>query len=1527
MAYRVSDMNGYEIAPPAREPIALIGIGCRFPGAEDAESFWSMLCGGVDATQEYQGGRFDYIDTVFAKDMAHGGQIASRRGGFLPHLDCFDPKFFGISPREAAMLDPQQRLLLEVGWEAIEDAGLVKERIAGSRTGVFIGMWLSDYEACLHQLCPEIDLYANTGAGRYPASGRLSYFLNLRGPSMTVDTACSSSLVAVHLACQSLRLGESDMALAGGANVILRPEVNLTFSAAGMLSPEGRCKFGDASADGYVRSEGAGVVVLKRLSSAIADGDPIHALIRGSAVNTGGRSSGVLVRPSREGQEEVLREALRDAGASADEVDYVEAHGTGTPMGDRIEIESIGRVMAGGKRARNCILGSAKTNIGHTEAASGIAGVIKTALSLERRTIPGSLHFRNASPLIAWSELPVEIQTRTAPWPAGCDAPLAGVSGFGLTGTNAHAILQRYAAPPTAVNSAVNSDDRPRIFLLSAHTAEALRSLASGWRERLRGDASWPASMADLAYTAAVRRTHHEFRLAITAGSREELEEQLTGWLSGEERPGVQSGRRPEETRRTVFVFPGQGGQWAGMGRSLFQTEPVFRDAMTACDSAIRRHAGWSVIERWMTPGAVSGFEDIDVVQPALFAVMVSLAALWRSWGVEPDAVVGHSMGEAAAAAVSGALSLDDAAAVICHRSLLMKRASGLGAMAVAELPVEEAAVFAAGYGGRISVAAVNSPGSTVLSGDSSAMEDALAQLENREVFCRRVKVDVASHCAHMDPLRGELVDRLRSIQPGAGTIPLYSTTTGMLSGECELDAEYWGRNLREPVLFSPVIQRLLQDGFNTFIEINAHPILLQSVESGIRYAAKEALAVASLRRDEEEPRELLHAIGSLYANGGAVDFGRLNPRGVCLPMPAYPWQRERHWIEAGEGSAPGPATSRPTRRAGAQEYANCVYRLRWQPVETPPFRVTASAGLWIILSEPGAIAERLAGRIEALGEQCISAGSADDVRKAVESAGAVCRGVICDPFARGDDPAEASRSVRIVTGLIQALAAGGGLAHPPRLWLLSAGAWNLPGDSGAPQAAQGAVWGLARAIASEHPELRCVNVDLGSSPGAREFERLARLVCQDGVEDQLAVRGDRVFAARFERAAAVGAGEAAHFTADASYLITGGMGGIGLRVSRWLVDRGARHVALLGRRPPSNEGRAQIELMEGAGATVRTYSVDAADGDQLASVLASVACEMPPLRGVFHMAAVTEDALIAELTPESLERVMRAKAMSAWTLHRQTHDMPLDFFVMFSSVAAAISQPGQASYAASNAFLDALARGRRAEGLKAVSIQWGVWEGVGLGRAEGTRRSIGAWAEQGIGTLPTATALSALECLIGQDDDALVLPVDWDAFAHSAGNSAPRTFLQLIPTNRAGASSPVESVREKLLAIPAGARRRAALEAHLQEKLAAVLKTPVARVDPVKPFGSMGMDSLTALDFVRRLAASTSLPLSATIVFNYPTIQILAREIAKRMEIPLEADGPAVSVASAAGAPGASAAIALTDEEAIAILTGKGIG
>ncbi|HEY2647253.1 MAG TPA: type I polyketide synthase, partial [Candidatus Acidoferrales bacterium] len=890
------------------EPIAIVGIGCRFPGASDAESFWRVLRDGIETVGDYPGGRFQSIDRAFSLDAVKRGTIATLRGGFLPALDQFDAEFFGISPREAVLLDPQQRLLLEVAWEAAEDAGIPVGKLSGSKTGVFVGLWNSDYERCIFENSRDLDFYATTGGGRYPASGRLAYFLDLRGPNLTVDTACSSSLVAIHLACASLRNGESEMALAGGVNVILSPEITVSYSAAKMLSPEGRCKFGDAAADGYVRSEGAGIVFLKTLSRAIADGDSIYALIRGSAVNNDGRSSGSMIAPSREGQEDMLRKALLDAGVAPHEIDYIEAHGTGTLAGDPVEIAAISNVVANESRIQPSLVGSVKTNFGHTESAAGAAGLIKVALSLQHGAIPASLHFREPNPRIDWSGNIVAVPSETTPWPARATASVGGVSGFGITGTNAHVILQgapEFAAKPHMLGVS-------HIFLLSAQTPAALDACAASWRDRLLADSAWPASLADLAHTASVRRSHHDHRLVLVASTREELLDHINLWLARQEQSGVRAGKRlAEENRRAVFVFPGQGGQWFGMGRTLLRDEPVFQKALAECDDAIRKYTGWSVKERLMRADAESALAGIDVIQPVLFAVMVSLAELWRSMGVDPRAVVGHSMGEAAAAAVCGALSLDDAAAVICHRSRLMKNASGRGLMAVAEMSLENAEKFVNDYEGRISVAANNSPTSTVLSGDVDAIEDALAKLEAQEVFCRRIKVDVASHSSHMEPFREELSRLLKDIRPRKGTIPLYSTTSGAMEDGTSLDANYWARNLRQPVLFSTAIQSLLADGFDAFIEVNAHPVLLQSIEDGIRHAQKDAVAVASSRRDKDERPELLDALGALYVSGFPIDFTRLYPQGACLRLPAYPWQRERYWIEESDVlSSRGNATA-----------------------------------------------------------------------------------------------------------------------------------------------------------------------------------------------------------------------------------------------------------------------------------------------------------------------------------------------------------------------------------------------------------------------------------------------------------------------------------------------------------------------------------------------------------------------------------------------------------------------------------------
>jgi myxalamid-type polyketide synthase MxaE and MxaD len=886
------------------EPIAIIGVGCRFPGANDPPAFWRLLRDGVDAIREVPADRFD-PNAFYASDPATPGKMNTRWGGFLEQVDQFDPNFFGISPREASRMDPQQRLLLEVTWEALQDAGQVAERLVRTQTGVFIGIATNDYARLQWNDFERIDAYAGTGNAMSIAANRISYVFDFRGPSLAIDTACSSSLVAVHLACGSLRNGESTLAVAGGVNLILSPAIAIGFTKAGAMAPDGRCKAFDARANGYVRSEGAGVVVLKPLSKAREAGDPIYAVIRGSAVNQDGRSNG-LMAPNPLAQEAVLREAYRQAGVSPGKIQYVEAHGTGTLLGDPIEAKALGAVL-GGERppGQRCALGSVKTNLGHLEAAAGIAGLIKVALALCHREIPPSLHFEKPNPHIPFDELPLRVQTTLSPWPADSDPALAGVSSFGFGGTNVHVVLEE--APPRNMEMPdVERTIATHLLPLSACSPEALRTLARSYQNLLVTSQS-AASLSDVCYTASARLSHHEHRLAVTGKSPAQLSESLEAFGRGEARSGLSSGRVVStRQRKLVFVFPGQGGQWFGMGRRLLEQEDVFREVIERCDLAMRPYGDWSLLAELMgTDAAESRLDEIDIVQPALFAIQVALAALWRSWGIQPQAVVGHSLGEVAAAYVAGALKFDDAVRVICLRSLLFKRTKGQGAMAAVELSIGGARSVLEGCEDRVSIAVSNGPTSTVLSGDPDALAAIVDQLQSRDIFCRMVKVDFASHSPQMEPLRADLLQALEGLRPRAESLPIYSTVTGQVIHGQEFDALYWARNMREPVLFSNAAQHLMEDGHDIFLEISPHPTLLSALQQGFHHFGQEGSAFPSLRREEDEGMALLGSLGGLYTLGYPIDWNLIYPiGGLCVPLPFYPWQRERCWFELSAGDS-----------------------------------------------------------------------------------------------------------------------------------------------------------------------------------------------------------------------------------------------------------------------------------------------------------------------------------------------------------------------------------------------------------------------------------------------------------------------------------------------------------------------------------------------------------------------------------------------------------------------------------------------
>ncbi|MEU7649826.1 type I polyketide synthase [Streptomyces huasconensis] len=898
--------------PSDMPPIAIVGMGCRLPGIESVDELWDVLTANADHVTPVPSDRFDMSEWYDSTPMTRGRTV-SRHGGFLVDPFGFDAAFFGISPVEARTMDPQQRLLLHVVWEALESAGIRPSQLAGSRGGVFVGQATSEY-AETDPRSHDPDVRGMVGSRlRAVTAGRVSYALDLRGPSVVLDTACSSSLVAVHAARQSLLTGESDLCIAAGVNVILSPHDFVAYSQGDMLSPEGRCRFGDARADGFVRSEGVGVVVLKRLDDALRDGDAVHAVLLGSATTNDGAASGLLLHPSVEGQAAMVREACRSAGVEPSELDYVEAHGTGTRVGDGVELQALAEAAGPGRRAdRPLLTGSVKTNLGHAEAAAGMAGLIKSVLMLRHGVIPASLHLDEAHPLSAQDDFPVRVVTRNRPLePAGSRA-LIGVSSFGLSGTNAHLVLGAHAPEPVPETPRSATEAEPCLLVLSARTSGSLRRLAEKYAAYL--GPSGPGRrirLADICAAAATRRDAHPHRLWVVGHDHDSLARRLHALAAGET---IADGGTAEAglsgDKRLVFAFSGQGSQWAGMTRSLYRSSPTFRTALDACDRAVSKELGWSVLER-LTCDDTDFPEDVSIVQPVLWAVQVALAAAWRERGVTPDLCIGHSMGEVAAAHVFGALSLGDAAAVICRRSRLMQRVAGQGAMLVVELSAARAREDVEAHEGAVCVAAENSRTTTVLAGDPEALARLRAEWEERGILCRSVKVNVASHSSQMDPLRDDLLRELAGLSPVPGTTGMVSTVHGCEVKGPELTAVYWMDNLRRPVQFADTVRGVALAAESVFLEVSPHPVLVAPMNDTLGGDHGE-VAVASLHAGQDEPTELARAAGRIFALGGRVDWPRwFGGGGRHVPsLPTYSWDVVQFRRES--------ADSRPTHRPAA---------------------------------------------------------------------------------------------------------------------------------------------------------------------------------------------------------------------------------------------------------------------------------------------------------------------------------------------------------------------------------------------------------------------------------------------------------------------------------------------------------------------------------------------------------------------------------------------------------------------------------
>lgn len=2062
------------------EPIAVIGIGCRFPGGANSPSeYWQMLLDGVDAIREIPASRW-VADDWYDPDLRASGKMNTRWGSFVENVAQFDPAFFGIAPREAAAMDPQQRLILEVTWEALWNAGIAPEQLGGSQTGVFTSVYNADYARMVLADTGDIGPHSCAGASHAIASGRVSYLLDLRGPSMSIDTACSSSLVAVHLACQSLRAGDSRMTIAGGVALHLTPEHWVSLSKLGMLSPDGRCRTFDARANGFVPGEGCGVVVLKRLVDAISDGDNIRAVIRGTAVLQDGRST-VMTAPNGLAQQAVVRAALANGRVAPEQISYVETHGTGTALGDPIEVEALAEVLGG---SPSCVLGSVKTNIGHLEAAAGIAGFVKAVLALEHEQIPANLHFKNANPHLSFDETPFVVPTATTAWPRGPVARFAGVSGFGFGGTNAHIVLEEAPRLP-----ALPAENASGAYLLpiSARSSEALTELARGYGELL-GAAT--TSVADVCRAAARRRSHYEERIAVIGSTADELRDALRDAAAGRSRFGASRGRAIEDVG-IVFVCSGQGSQWAGMGVGSMRDEPVFRAAIEECAASIERHAGWSLVRELESDESTSRLAHTEFAQPAIVAMEIAVARLWRSWGIIPSAVIGHSVGEIAAAHIAGALDLDEAMRIAVLRGKLMERATGSGRMAAIFANAHDVQRDIAEFGSALSLAAINGPQSVVVSGKTSAVDALLERCRAREIGCRPLGVDYAFHSAQMEPFAGALARDLGAVSTQNSTIPLISTVTGDAIAGDDLDAAYWGRNIRQTVRFADAMTRAMKTDAGVFVEIGPHPVLAVSAQECISAAHGRAVTLASLRRHQDERSTMLASLGALYTLGAPVEWsGVYRGPSAVVDLPAYPYQRQRHWLQRAAAAAPaasswrrpmlekriqsplltgagfesqislathpyladhriggstilpltgfleivleaiadvssaretvledvvvlrpvvlgegeartvqvllegtgfrvfalertqwnlcatgqfhapanasephtpavtgvtglprdpsehyltaaargahfGPAfqtivdlsasvdaAAATVRLAGSQLPAATGYLIHptlldgcfqtilaageddgpsWIPIAIDRFALFSPAGselrsilrtrrhdgdsqtlttdLWITApdSRPIAavtglrfkrmpvaadsvsrfgyiprwrrrergdahIARNLLGRWLVIGgDSGIGAdlvaelerrGQASAIaarRSSSESLdlagvrGVVLMGGMTCGTASGID--EAKRTVRDALELVQRITRQDG--EPPSLWLVTRDALAAVASDDVAGFCQSPLLGLARTIAIELPDLSCATIDVDDScavslladeilnsdgedrvalrgedryalrlepappsaastnrrlvipvrgsidrigleplerraPGADEVEvaveasslnfrdvmnvldlypgeagalglefvgRVARVgdgvtrwhtgdrvmgiawgsfathvvtpaslvtgipsgmdseeaatipnafltahYCLirtahlrtgervlihsgaggvgmaaiqialdagaevfatagseekrallrslgahhvfnsraldfsrqildvtggDGVDvvlnalagefigaslaatarsgrfveigkiglwtneqvarlgkhiqysvidlgsvidenpsligEELDTIGDmfvadrlhplprRVFDFDEARAAFRHMAQARHIgrvvlriapreivRTDATYLVTGGLGAIGLRVARWLAELGARHLLLVGRSAPSNEAAAAIEQIRATGATVVTAEADVADHEQLAGVLRTVAETMPALRGVMHVAGVVDDGVLVQQTWDRAAAVLAPKVDGAWNVHELTSDASLDFFVMFSSVASLVGSPGQGAYAAGNAFLDALADRRRVLGRCALSINWGAWEGAGMAarvEEQGRARVLDA-----VRPMTSKDCLAALGAAMHERDGQIVIAdVDWRAWR----GGVPSLLSDLVSLGRNRGERPTDSQHDTLEADTAGAlagalagtlvaapeaSRRGLLIGFIRQEARRVLGLGDAHpVDERQPLLRLGLDSLMAVELRNRMAAALRRPLPATLLFDYPSPSALTdflldadtRQTVSTSEGPLLAD------------------------------------
>lgn len=1562
------------------DDIAVVGMAGRFPGASSVAAFWQNLCAGVEAITFFTDEEL-LAAGVDRQQLANPDYV--KAGSLLADIEQFDADFFGFPRREAELLDPQVRLFLECAWEALEAAGCAPEQYNG-HIGVYAGSGLNaylddaDFSHETAELSAATIYQAMTANGKDYLATRLSYKLNLTGPSITVQTACSTSLVAVHLAVQALRNGECDLALAGGVTVNTYQGAGYLYQEGMILSPDGHCRAFDAAANGTVSGSGVAIVALKRLADALAEGDPIHAVIKGSAINNDGSTKVAYMAPSVDGQIGVIRQALRNANVEPASIAYIETHGTGTHLGDQIELTALQEVFQARMEATDTplVLGAVKTNVGHLDTAAGATGLIKAVLALKHGVLPPTLHFTALNPHLQLPPTLFAINTALQPWSGDKGTPRrAGVSAFGIGGTNAHVVVEE--APPLA--PLPNQPERSHHLLtLSAKTAGALRTLAARYREFLSGVAD--RELGDLCYTTHVGRTHFAHRLSVAGASAQTLVQKLSAYGQGADDPALQQGVVAPNAAapKVAFLFTGQGAQYTGMARELYATQPAFRQTIDQCDEILQRCLGHSLVDLLYSPAESNRLMTSHPCGQAVnFALECALADLWRAWGIEPDFVLGHSLGDFAAAYTAGVFSLADGLRLVTERGRLMETADGdmLSVMAT-ETAV---APFLCDYP-AVTIGVVNGPQSLVLSGQREQLALVDSALRAAGFKTRKLAIPVAAHSPLLDPVLDDFAAAVARIPLALPTLPVISSMTGARVTSELTDPLYWRQHLRNPVRFDRGVNTLHAAGCTIFIEIGPKSTLLGMVEQILdQTTAAQAAQVAaspghpftgsphhrvmlaSLRENQPDWQTLFTSLGELYVRGVAINWPGIDKeyRRRKITLPTYPFQRQRYWIERRGAPANNPQTdafaqlladhtpdgqleqlaellARRKELAGAEKATvlqvlaaladesrtrplkakinTMLYEVAWVaqakpvPVTTPP-----APGRWLILGDAPkpdgrSVGAALADQLFALGEtvELVTAELTADLQTALADTPSPWRGIIHLWALDDAEPADGAalmqsqeRTIGSILHLVQVLA---GLAsQPPRLWVVTQGAQALAATERV-AVAQTPLWGLGRTVTLEHSDLWGGLIDL--DPNATAVDNAQQLLAEvwpapstveseahkDLGEEQIAFRQGQRYVARLAAAQPAHRTAAPTICADGRYLITGGLGQLGLHNAQWLVDQGARHLILTGRHGvPTAAQQARLDGWTAAGVTIQVAAVDVADEAAMTRLFTDIATGPTPLRGVIHAAGVGSFQPFRSLHWADVAPILRPKVLGGWLLHRLTADLDLDFFVAYSSGAGIWGSKQQAHYGAANHFLDGLMAYRRSLGLPGLSIAWGLWHPTDMSPAEAAT-VVEGFATIGVRSFTAELGLAVqAQLLQTAASQVTVADVDWARLQTFYTLTKPRRFLAQVARATSGQSSngaaeyvegaaPLTlTLRQQLEAAPV-AERSALLLRHLRLELGNILGIPAPEtIDLEQGLMDMGLDSLMAVEVRNRLSKSLQQRLPATLIFDYPTLHKLA--------------------------------------------------